>query len=58
VQARLGCGLPADYRAFADTYGPGMQGDSKIANGSHLITMSNRDSGGPMYGVNRHYPLN
>jgi len=31
VQARLGCGLPADYRAFADTYGPGAFGDLLIA---------------------------
>ncbi len=30
----------------------------KIANGSRLITMSNRDPGGPMYGGNRHCPLN
>ena len=31
VQARLGFGLPADYRAFADTYGPGTFGDVRIA---------------------------
>ena len=34
------------------------QGNSKIANGSRLITMSNRDPGGPIYGGNRHCPLN
>src|SRR6266852_4086131 len=56
-------GEEARVPAETDGTSPGVmsrsrQGDSKIANGSHLITMSNRDSGGPMYGVNRHYPLN
>ena len=37
---------------------PATQGNSKIANGSRLITMSNRDPGGPIYGGNRHCPLN
>ncbi len=31
VQARLGCGLPSDYRGFVDTYGPGTFGDVRIA---------------------------
>ena len=32
------------------------QGDSKIANGSRLITMSNRGPDGPMYGGNLKVP--
>lgn len=31
VQAQLGYGLPSDYRAFVDTYGPGTFGDLLIA---------------------------
>src|SRR5262249_25278590 len=30
VRARLGFGLPADYREFIDTYGPGTFGDIRI----------------------------
>jgi hypothetical protein len=30
VRARLGTGLPADYREFIDTYGPGRLGDVAI----------------------------
>jgi hypothetical protein len=31
VHARLGVGLPSDYRAFIDIYGPGIFGDIRIA---------------------------